>query len=113
MRKQHGAKKRAVAYVVDPEPGLHRYAFVEGVGECRENFKRLVDDLDRGKIDAVVAAAARYLYIDTSAMWIEKLIASVKRHRVLIVDAASGKEYDVRTADDEAAFRALGKSQPA
>lgn len=113
MRKQHGAKKRAVAYVVDPEPGLHRYAFVEGVGECRENFKRLVDDLDRGKIDVVVAAAARYLYIDTSAMWIEKLIASVKRHRVLIVDAASGKEYDVRTADDEAAFRALGKSQPA
>src|SRR5260370_36418819 len=112
MPKQHDTKKRAAAYVVDPEPGLHRYAFVEGVGECRENFKRLVDDLDRGEVNVVVAAAARYLYIDTSPLWIEKLIASAQQRGVLIVDAASGTQYELRLADDEAVFRAGGNSQP-
>lgn len=107
IRKQSTHQKRVVAYVVDTAPGEHSYRFVEGVGECRANFMKLVEDLDKGVADVVVVAAAKLLYIDTSAMWMEKFIATIKRRGVLIADAEQNKDYDLRKSEDEAAFRAL------
>jgi hypothetical protein len=39
----------------------------------------------------------------------EKFIAPVKRVDILIIDAISKKEYDLRNPEDEAAFRRAGK----
>ncbi len=108
-RRQPAHQKRAVAYVVDTEPGPHSYRFVEGVGECRAHFMQLMEDLDKDVADVVVVAAAKLLYIDTSPMWMERFIATVKRRGVLIADAEQNKEYDLRQSEDEVAFRALRK----
>jgi len=108
-RRQPAHQKRAVAYVVDTAPREHSYRFVEGVGECRAHFMKLMEDLDKGAADVVVVAAAKLLYIDTSPMWMERFIATVKRRGVLIADAEQNKEYDLRQSEDEVAFRALRK----
>jgi len=102
-------RKRAVGYTFDPSAGMHRYTSVEGVGECRENFARLVADMERAEFDTVIAAKAENLFIDTSPMWVEKFIATALRYHVTVTDAASGKEYDFSNPQDEADFRALGK----
>src|SRR5215469_120074 len=107
IKKQPTHQKRAVAYVVDTVPGEHSYRFVEGVGECHAHFMRLVEDLDKGVADVVMVADAKLLYIDTSPMWMEKFIATVKRRGVLIADARTQQEYDLRKREDETAFRAL------
>ena len=107
IRKQPAHQKRAIAYVVDTAPGEHSYRFVEGVGECRAHFMKLVEDLDKGIADVVIVAAAKLLYIDTSPLWMEKFIAIVKRRGILIADAEQNKEYDLRLPNDEKTFRAL------
>lgn len=111
MQEKYG-KGRAIGYTVDVKAGYHRYVNVEGVGECRENFMKLVDDLEKDKADIVIVAGAELLFVDTSPMWMEKFIATVKRHGVLIADAMSGQEYDLRNSADEVAFRALEKKKP-
>lgn len=104
--KQPAHQKRPIAYVVDMQPGEHSYVFVEGVGECRAHFMRMVEALERGEGDILVVAHASLLFIDTSPMWIEKLIAILKRRGILIA-ATHGKDYDLRKPEDEATFRAL------
>ena len=106
-KKAANRQPRVVSYVVDIEAGEHRYVFLEGVGECRAHFKQLVEDLERGVADVVVVAKASLLYVDTSPMWMEKFIATVKRRGVLIADARTQQEYDLRKPEDETAFRAL------
>lgn len=106
-RKQPENQKRAAMYLVDTQPGAHSYAFVEGVGECRKNFMDMVEGLEKGEVDVVVVAGAKLLYVDTSPMWMEKFISTVKRHGILIADAKENKEYNLRKPADEAAFRAL------
>jgi hypothetical protein len=101
---------RASAYFVDTQPGYHRYVNVEGVGECRELFAQMVQEMDEGKMDVVVAAKASLFFVDTSPMWIEKFIATAQRRGILVADAESGREYDLRLIDDETAFRACGGS---
>ncbi len=105
--KQPVNQKRAASYIVDTEPGEHSYVFVEGVGECRAHFMRMVEALERGEVDVIVVAKASLLFVDTSPMWIEKFITAVKRRSVLITDATENKDYDLRKPEDEAAFRAL------
>ena len=107
QKKSSGNQRRAVSYVVDMEAGEHRYVFVEGVGECRAHFMQMVEDLERGVADVVVVAKASLLYVDTSPMWMEKFISTAKRRGILITDATTQKEYDLRKQEDEAAFRAL------
>src|SRR6266487_818730 len=108
IKKPQTTNKRAVAYTIDLEPENHSYAFAEGVGECRDHFRRLVEELDKGIADVVIAAKASFLFIDTSPMWMEKFVATVKRHHVVIVDATSQREYDLCKSEDEADFRVLG-----
>ena len=98
---------RAVSSVVDMEAGEHQYVFLEGLGECRAHFQKLVEDLERGVAEVVVVAKASLLSVDTSPMWMEKFIATVKRRGVLIADARTQQEYDLRKREDETAFRAL------
>lgn len=107
-----GKGTRAIGYTVDLKAGYHRYVKVEGVGECRENFAKLVNDLEKGKADVVIVAGAQLLFVDTSPMWMEKFIATVKQRGVLIADAATSQEYDLRKSTDEIAFRALEKKKP-
>jgi hypothetical protein len=85
------------------------YVFVEGVGECRANFMHMVEGIDNGEVDVLVVAKAELLFIDTSPLWMEKFIATVKRHHILIADATRNREYDLSKPEDEEAFRALGK----
>lgn len=105
-------KKKALAYTIDLRAGYHRYVNVEGVGECREHFARMVNDLERGMADVVIVTGVQLLFVDTSPMWMEKFIATVKQHYIAIVDAATGKEYDLRKSEDEVAFRAMEKQKP-
>jgi hypothetical protein len=104
---QPEGRKHALMYLVDLEAGVHRYAFVEGVGECRERFMRLVEDMERPDIHAVIVAKAQYLFVDTSNMWMEKFIATAKRHHILVADAIGKRQYDLSDPRDEADFRAL------
>jgi hypothetical protein len=109
MSHQTNKTRRFGGYLVDLQAGMHQYVNVEGVGECREPFMRLVADLENGKIDAVIVYKAKYLFIETSPMWMEKFIATVKRRRALIADAETGREYDLNDPSDEATFRSLGE----
>ena len=106
-KEQPANKKRAASYIVDTEPGEHSYVFVEGVGECRAHFMRMVEALERGEVDVVVVAKASLLFVDTSPLWMEKFIATVKRRGILIADATEHKDYDLSKPGDEATFRAL------
>lgn len=107
--RRQSKQKRALTYTIDLEPGNHSYVFAEGVGECRAHFAKLVEDLDKGIADVVMAAEAKLFFIDTSPMWMEKFVATVKRRGVLVVDAMNKKEYDLRKPEEEAAFRAVKK----
>jgi len=71
---------------------------------------RMVQEMDEGKMDVVVAPKASLFFVDTSPMWIEKFIATAQRRWITLADADSGREYDLRLIDDEAAFRASGES---
>jgi hypothetical protein len=103
-------KKHAAVYTVDTKPGEHRYASVDGVGECRDNFRRLIEGMERGDMQVVVALKAEYFFIDTSPMWMEKFIATAQRRGITIADATTGREYDLLQPEDEADFRKLGKA---
>jgi hypothetical protein len=106
--KENGMDARIAAYVVDTTPGYYTYAEQEGMGQCRSHFARLVADLDAGRYDVVMVAAARLFFVETSPLWMEQLIAIVKRRGVRIVDVTADREYDLRSAADETAFRQQG-----
>ena len=86
---------------------MHRYVAVEGVGECRDNFRRMLEALERGDAKVVVVAKAEYFFVDTSPMWIEKLIATLQRRGILVADAERNRQYNLREPADEVAFRNL------
>jgi hypothetical protein len=104
--------KRATGYLVDPHPGLHSYVRVDGVGECREPFARMIEEMSQDTFDLVAVYKTELLYVDTSPMWMEKFIATVQRYHILIADASRGRTYDLLNPADEAAFRAYGKKAP-
>lgn len=103
-------QKRAIAYLVALEPGLHTYAFVEGLGECREPFMRLVTDMEQGRCEVVVALKAQYFWIENAAAWMERFIRAAQQQGILVADATDGRQYDLRVTADEAAFRAVGRT---
>jgi len=77
------------------------------VSECRDNFCRLLEALERGDAGVVVVAKAEYFFVDTSPMWIEKLIATLQRRGILVADAERNRQYNLREPADEVAFRNL------
>jgi hypothetical protein len=66
---------------------------------------------DTGEVDVLVVADAKLLFIDTSVMWREKFIATVKRRHILIADATRNTDHDLSKPEDEEAFRALGQQE--
>jgi hypothetical protein len=85
---------------------------LKGLGECREPFAWPVRDLARDDISGASVYKVAYLFVDTSPMWMEKFLAAVKRHRVLIIDATRAREFDLNDPADEAAFHALDQLRP-
>jgi hypothetical protein len=86
---------------------VHRYVAVQGVGECRDNFRRMLEALERGDAEVVVVAKAEYFFAATSPLWIEKLIATLQRRGILVADAERNRQYNLREPADEVAFRNL------
>jgi hypothetical protein len=93
------------------KPGNHSGVFVEGVGQCHANCMRMVEGRDTGEVDVLVVADAKLLFIDTSPMWREKFMATMKRRHLLIADATRNKDDDLSKPEDEEAFRARGKQE--
>jgi hypothetical protein len=71
VSKKQKSNKKALAYVVDMQLGNNSYVYVEGVGERRANFMRMVEGLEHGEGDVLVVAKAELLFVDTSPMWLE------------------------------------------
>lgn len=109
MTGKQGGQQRAIAYLVALEPGLHTYAFIEGLGECREPFMRLVEQMERGECEVVVAMNASFFWIENAPAWMERFIRAAQQRGILVVDATDGGQYDLRNPADEAAFREVGK----
>lgn len=53
----------------------------------------------------VIAAKAKYFFVDTAWIWIEKVIATVQRPGILVVDAERRRQYDLLEPADEVASR--------
>lgn len=71
-----------------------------------------MQDLARDDIGGVSVYKVEFLFVDTSPMWMEKFIATVKRCHVLAIDVTREREFDLDDPKDEAAFRAVGTSRP-
>src|SRR5260221_11687164 len=84
---------------------LRNFAYQEGLGECRETFARLLQDVQKGEIGVILTPDAACLAIETAPGWMEVFIQAVKQHEVLIGDDSHDLVYDLREEEDEAQFR--------
>jgi hypothetical protein len=101
----HGRK--AAIYAAEHDGKVRNFAYHEGLGECREAFSRLLQDVQKGEIGVIMTPDAACLSIETSPEWMELFIQAVKQHEVLIGDHSHDLVYDLRDEDDEAQFRDL------
>lgn len=101
----HGRK--VAIYAAAHDGNMRNFAYHEGLGECRETFSRLLQDVQQGEIGVVMTPDAACLSIETSPGWMEAFIQVVKQHKVLIGDHGHDLVYDLRDEEDEAQFRDL------
>jgi hypothetical protein len=99
--------RKAAIYAADHDGKMRNFAYHEGLGECRETFSRLLQDMQKGEIGVVMTPDAACLSIETSPDWMELFIQAVKQHEVLIGDHSHDLVYDLRDEEDEAQFRDL------
>jgi hypothetical protein len=99
--------RKAAIYAAAHDGKLRNFAYHEGLGECRETFSRLLQDVQKGEIGVILTPDAACLSIETSPDWMEAFIQAVKQHEVLIGDHSHDLVYDLRDEDDEAQFRDL------
>jgi hypothetical protein len=99
--------RKAAIYAAQHDGKLRNFAYAEELGECRETFARLVQDVQEGGIGVILTPDATCLSIETSPGWMEALIQVVKQHNVLIGDHSHDLVYDLRAEEDEAQFRGL------
>lgn len=99
--------RKAAIYVAQHDGKLRHFAYDEELGECRETFARLVQDVQKGEVGVILTPDATCLSIETSPGWMEVLIQAVKQHNVLIGDHSHDLVYDLREEEDEAQFRGL------
>jgi hypothetical protein len=99
--------RKAAIYAADHDGKVRNFAYHEGLGECRETFSRLLQDVQRGEIGVILTPDAACLAIETSPGWMEAFIQVVKQHEVLIGDHSHDLVYDLREEEDEAQFRGL------
>jgi hypothetical protein len=99
--------RKAAIYAAAHDGKLRNFAYHEGLGECRETFSRLLQDVQKGEMGVILTPDAACLSIETSPDWMEAFIQAVKQHEVLIGDHSHDLVYDLRDEDDEAQFRDL------
>jgi hypothetical protein len=99
--------RKAAMYVAEHDGKVRHFAYHEGLGECRETFARLLQDVQKGEIGVILTPHAACLAIETSPGWMEAFIQAVKQHEVLIGDHSHDLVYDLRDEEDEAQFRGL------
>jgi hypothetical protein len=99
--------RKAAIYAAAHDGKLRNFAYHEELGECRETFSRLLQDVQRGEIGVILTPDAACLAVETSPGWMEAFIQAVKQHEVLIGDHSHDLVYDLREKEDEAQFRAL------
>jgi hypothetical protein len=99
--------RKAAIYAAAHDGKMRNFAYHEGLGECRETFSRLLQDVQEGEIGVILTPDSACLAIETSPGWMEAFIQAVKQHEVLIGDHSHGLVYDLREEEDEAQFRDL------
>lgn len=105
---EHVAHDRKVAiYGAEHDGKTRNFAYHEDLGECRETFSRLLQDLQKGEIGVVMTPDTVCLSVETSPGWMETFIQTVKQHNVLIGDHSHDSVYDLCDEEDEARFRSL------
>ena len=105
---EHVAHDRKVAiYGAEHDGKTRNFAYHEELGECRETFSRLLQDLQKGEIGVVMTPDTACLSVETSPGWMEAFIQTVKQHNVLIGDHSRDLVYDLCDEEDEARFRSL------
>jgi hypothetical protein len=105
--KQVAHDRKAAIYTAAHDGKLRNFVYHEELGECRETFSRLLQDVQKGEIGVVMTPDAACLSIETSPGWMEAFIRAVKQHEVLIGDHSHDLVYDLREEEDEAQFRDL------
>jgi hypothetical protein len=98
---------KAAIYTAAHDGKLRNFVYHEELGECRETFSRLLQDVQKGEIGVVMTPGAACLSIETSPAWMEAFIQAVKQHEVLIGDHSHDLVYNLRQEEDEAQFRDL------
>ncbi len=99
--------RKTAIYAAQHDGKLRNFAYDEELGECRETFARLVQDVQKGEIGVILTPDATCLSVETSPGWMEALIQAVKQHNALIGDHSHDMVYDLREEEDEALFREL------
>ena len=99
--------RKVAIYAAAHDGKVRNFAYHEELGECRETFSRLLQDVQQGEIGVVMTPDAACLSIETSPGWMEAFIQVVKHHNVLIGDHGHDLVYDLRDEEDEAQFRDL------
>ncbi|HZO75849.1 MAG TPA: hypothetical protein VFB60_26860 [Ktedonobacteraceae bacterium] len=100
-------KRKLAIYVAEHDGKMRNFAYQEELGECRETFARLFQDVQKGEIGVIMTYDATCLSIETSPSWMEAFIQVIKRHNVLIADRSHDLVYDLCDEEDEARFRNL------
>jgi hypothetical protein len=99
--------RKAAIYAAEHDGKMRNFAYHEGLGECRETFARLLQDVQKDEIGVIMTPDAACLAIETSPGWMEAFIQAVKQHEVLIGDHSHDLVYDLHDEEDEAQFRDL------
>lgn len=105
--EQADHSRPAAVYRAAHDGKMRNFAYTEELGECRETFSRLLQDVQEGEIGVILTHDAACLAIETAPGWMEAFIQAVKQHGVLIGDRSHDLVYDLRDEEDEARFRAL------
>src|SRR5258706_384635 len=102
--KQVAHDRKAAIYTAAHDGKLRNFVYYEELGEYRETFAQLLQDVQKGEIGVILTPDAVCLAIETAPGWMEAFIQAVKQHEVLIGDHSHDLVYDLREEEDEAQF---------
>src|SRR5437660_12362723 len=63
--------RKAAIYAAAHDGKVRNFANHEELGECRETFARLLEDVQKGEIGVILTPDAACLAIETSPGWVE------------------------------------------
>src|SRR5260370_38699505 len=76
--------RKAAMYAAEHDGKMRNFAYHEGLGECRETFSRLVQEVQKGEIAVILTPYAACMSIETSPGWMGGFIQVCKQHEALI-----------------------------